>query len=198
MKPVTRGEVLGIAEYEMVREPFRRRVLEEKKRRRIALGDHASLLFETHDSVLLQVQEMLRTERITREAAVVHEIETYNDLVPRDGELSCTLFVEVDDPDARAALLERLAGLERSVRFEVGAERAGATFDAARVYPDRASAVNYFKFALTRAARDGVLSAARGEALAPEVAFVVDHAAYPVRALLSRATLAALAEDLES
>lgn len=87
MKPIERGEVLGIAEYEKIREHFRERVIGEKKLRRVQLGPKATALFENRDTVLLQIQEMLRTERITREAAILHEIETYNQLLPGNDEL---------------------------------------------------------------------------------------------------------------
>jgi hypothetical protein len=66
MKPIERGEVLGLAEYEAIRDRFRARVIEEKKARRTTLGDRASCLFENRDTVLMQIQEMLRTERISR------------------------------------------------------------------------------------------------------------------------------------
>ena len=61
------------------------------------------MVFENHDTVLLQIQEMLRTERITAEAGILHELETYNELVPGPGELSATLFVEIADRDTHAA-----------------------------------------------------------------------------------------------
>ena len=35
--------------------------------------------------------------------AVLHEIETYNQLVPADGELSATVMIEIDDRDTRDA-----------------------------------------------------------------------------------------------
>ena len=38
MKPVERGEILGLADYEAVRDAFRNRVIAEKKLRRVALG----------------------------------------------------------------------------------------------------------------------------------------------------------------
>ncbi|MGH7294287.1 MAG: DUF3501 family protein, partial [Polyangiaceae bacterium] len=93
MKPIERGEILGLAEYERVREQFRARVIALKKHRRVAVGPKATAVFENRDTVLLQIQEMLRTERITREEAVQHEIDTYNELVPRAGEVSCTLMI---------------------------------------------------------------------------------------------------------
>ena len=104
-KPIERGEVLGLAEYEAVRPHFRARVIEEKKRRRVSLGPRASALFESRDTVLLQIQEMLRTERITRDSAVQHEIDTYNEFIPGDRELSCTVMIEIADKDEREKLL---------------------------------------------------------------------------------------------
>src|ERR1700733_11761094 len=97
MRPIERGEILGLAEYEQVRERFRTRVIEQKKRRRVQVGPKTSAVFENRDTVLLQIQEMLRTERITRPAAVQHELDTYNELVPAADELSCTLMIEIPD-----------------------------------------------------------------------------------------------------
>src|SRR6187402_344807 len=101
MNPVDRSELLGLAAYEQIRERFRQRVIGLKKRRRIEVGRHMSLVFENHDTVLLQVQEMLRTERISDERAIEHELSTYNELIPAPGGVSCTLFIEYDDPKLR-------------------------------------------------------------------------------------------------
>ena len=81
MRKVERGELLGLAEYEQIRPQFRSRIIAEKTERRLVAGE-VSVTFENHDTVLFQIQEMLRTERITKEAAIDHEIETYNELVP--------------------------------------------------------------------------------------------------------------------
>src|SRR3974390_3479199 len=105
MKRIERGEILGLAEYEQVRERFRARVVAEKKARRVQLGPVVSVLFENHDTVLLQIQEMLRTERITKPAAIQHEIDTYNELVPGPDELSCTLMIEIPEKAERDAFL---------------------------------------------------------------------------------------------
>src|SRR5580693_2698209 len=111
MEPIDRNEILGLADYEIVRERFRARVIAEKKHRRIMLGPNASAVFENRDTVLLQIQEMLRTERITRLAAVEHELDTYNELVPRADELSCTLMIEIADKAERDAFLRAAKGL---------------------------------------------------------------------------------------
>ena len=122
MKKVERNELLPLGDYEAVRGPFRNRVIAEKKRRRVKLGEHMSVVFENHDTVLLQIQEMLRTERISKEAAIAHELNTYNELVPDDDELSMTLFIEIVDKAERERMLKALAGMETQVFIEADGE----------------------------------------------------------------------------
>ena len=194
MKTIERGEVLGLAEYETIRPHFRARVIDEKKRRRVAVGPRATALFENRDTVLLQIQEMLRTERITRDAAIQHEIDTYNEFIPGDRELSCTVMLEIDDKDEREAFLVEARGIEDAFAIVVDGERAASHTTPDRLLPDRASAVIYLKMKLSERAAEAVKAAARGEAHA--IALEVDHAAYRASATLSREVIAALAEDL--
>lgn len=192
MKRVERSEILSLGEYETVREPFRRRVIEEKRRRRVAIGGEMSAVFENHDTVLLQIQEMLRTERITREDAVRHELDTYNELVPSDDELSMTLFVEIADRDTRERRLVELAGLEESVALEidgVSIPAKGEARDGARA--GRTTAVHYFRLTLP----SGAAARLRTRDVT-DVALAVNHPAYSVRVPLSRETVAELASDL--
>lgn len=191
MQPIQRNEILPIGEYEAIRPRFRARVIEEKKPRRVKIGEHLSAVFENRDSVLLQIQEMLRTERITSEPAIQHEIDTYNDLVPGEGQLSVTLFVEIGDKELRDRMLVELAGLEDSIAIEVDGER----FPVAGPRPDgfmegRTTAVHYLKTTLSPAA------IAQVKARQAKAALVVSHPKYDARADLGPATLARLAEDL--
>lgn len=189
MKPIERSEILDLGAYEQIRERFRARVIEEKKARRLALGSNITLLFENRDTVLFQIQEMLRTERISAEKAVLHEIETYNELVPGDSELSATIFVEYDDRAEREAMLEKLAGLEDKFYVLVEGERQKVVPDARNDRRDRTTAVHYVKFPLSPAA----VRAIREK---KPVRIGVDHPAYTAENELSPATVAALAEDL--
>jgi hypothetical protein len=191
MDVIQRNEILPLGDYETIRPRFRARVLEEKRPRRIKLGAHFSVLFENRDSVLLQIQEMLRTERITSEPAIRHEIETYNDLVPGAGQVSVTLFVEIADKELRDRLLVELAGLEDSLFLEVDGERFA--FSGKR--PDgwvegRTTAVHYLK------ATPSAAATARVVARQARVALVLAHPRGAERADLAPATLAKLAEDL--
>lgn len=190
MRPIQRNEVLGIGDYEGIREPFRARVIAEKRLRRVAISEHLSGTFENRDSVLLQIQEMLRTERITSESGVLHEIETYNDLLPGPSQLSLTLFVEIPDKALRDEMLVQLAGLERHIAVRVDGElfRARGAREDARA--DRTTAVHYFKFDLSAAATEAMRAASAA------VAIVVDHPAHLVDKPLGGPTLRALADDL--
>ncbi|MBK9000289.1 MAG: DUF3501 family protein [Myxococcales bacterium] len=189
MKPVSRSEILDLGAYEQIRDRFRARVIEDKKARRARIGSNMSVLFENHDTALFQIQEMLRTERISAEKAVLHEIETYNELVPGDSELSATIFVEYDDRAEREAMLEKLAGLEDKFYVLVEGERQKVVPDARNDRRDRTTAVHYVKFPLSPAA----VRAIREK---KPVRIGVDHPAYTAENELSPATVAALAEDL--
>ncbi|WP_437816892.1 DUF3501 family protein [Sorangium sp. So ce1078] len=191
MRPIDRNEVLGIGEYEAIRERFRNRIIEEKRPRRVRIGDHLTAVFENRDSVLFQIQEMLRTERITSESGILHEIETYNDLLPGEGQLSLTLFVEIPDRALRDQMLVELVGLEDTVSLEVDgvAARAHGKRDGA-ILEDRTTAVHYLKVDLPAEAQAAI------KARKATVALVVAHPRYAVKAPLGRATLDRLAEDL--
>ena len=190
MKRVERTEILELGAYEEIREPFRRRIIELKRLRRVPLGPNMTILFENHDTALYQIQEMLRTERITREDAVLHELETYNELVPGSGELSATLFVEYPEREERERMLVALAGLEHTFYMEVSGERLKVQNVTHGVMPDRTTAVQYTKILLTDSARAALAS---GRAT---VAFGVEHAAYRARAELLPRTVEELASDL--
>jgi len=192
MKKVDRKELLDLGEYEKIREPFRNRMILQKKRRRVSVGPHMTFIFENHDTVLLQIQEMLRTERISAEKAIAHELETYNELVPGDGELSATLMIEYDDAAERRAALDAMADLEAFVTFEVGDARFVSRFrPLPGEEPGRLPAVNYLSFTPGKAVSADVRS---GDAV---VRLVVSHPAYGQAQELSAQTREELADDLD-
>lgn len=196
MKPIDPGEILPLADYEAVRERFRARVIAEKRRRRLSIGPWASAVFENRDTVLLQIQEMVRTERITRAAAIQHEIDTYNELLPGDSELSCTLMVEIDDRAEREAFLVKAKGFESHVWLVAAGNRVAARSKERTANAERTTAVHYLKFALPKEAADAIRGAPRTgwSALVLEV----EHPAYSHRAELPAETIASLAEDLDN
>jgi hypothetical protein len=198
MRRIERGEVLGLAEYEAIRDRFRPRVIAEKKARRVEVGPHVSALFENRDSVLLQIQEMLRTERITREAAIKHEMDTYNELVPDVDELSCTVMVEIPEKAERDAFLVAAAGLEDQVWLVAGSDRLRArTRGREGSESGRTTAVHYLKFALPRPVADSLRASTERATTPMQLRLSIEHPAYFAEVVLAGETVLALGEDLK-
>ena len=198
MKPIERSELLGLAEYEKVREHFRGRIIAEKRARRVALGPNASCVFENRDTALMQIQEMLRTERITRPAAIDHEVETYNQLVPGDHELSATVLVEIDEKADRETFLFEAKGLDRAFALVVDGTRCHGKHDEARESPDRTTAVHYLKFPLEPAAESALrdVLAKKRKPADVTIELVVEHPRYSAKTVLAASLVQSLAEDL--
>ena len=100
MKALTPDDIIPSADYERQREGFRARIIELKKRRRISVGPLITLVFENRETLLFQIQEMVRVEQIFDPAKVQEELDVYNALLPAAGEVSATLLIEITD-DAR-------------------------------------------------------------------------------------------------
>jgi hypothetical protein len=197
MNRVERNELLGLAEYEQLREQFRSRIIAEKRERRLQVADDISVIFENHDTVLFQIQEMLRTERITKEASVQHELDTYNELIPSRHELSATMFVEIPDRVLRDGRLSELVGLEDRIAIEVEGTQVRARNETRGVLPDRTTAVHYIKFPLGSDLSQKLVDAAR-TGREGTVLFTLDHPRLKVRKALPPAAVKSLAEDLET
>jgi hypothetical protein len=147
MRPLKREEILDLSTYERARAEIRPAVMEAKRRRRVHLGSHLTFLFENTATMRYQVQEMIRAERMVKEAEIRHELETYGELLGGPGELSATLLIEIPDPDERDRRLREWLELPGRVylRLEDG-ERVRPRFDARQVGTDRLSSVQYLKF----------------------------------------------------
>lgn len=196
MKPIDKAEVLGLADYEIIRDRFRSRVIEEKKVRRVQVGPSVSVLFENRDTILLQIQEMLRTERITRPSGVQHEIDTYNENVPGEDELSCTAMIEIVDAAQRETFLRAAVGFERHVALvALGEPVAARAIARDGQQADRTTAVHYLKFPLPRSVA-AALRAVKTASAAPELVLRIDHPVYQAQAKLPAQTVIAVGEDL--
>src|SRR5262245_39856834 len=119
MQKVALDEIHGLERYERERQEFRRRIIEMKKRRRVAVGHRVTFVFENHDTMLFQIQEMLRAERIADLDRVREEVEVYNALIPDAGELSATMLIEITDSDQVREELLRMLGINECVRLEI-------------------------------------------------------------------------------
>jgi hypothetical protein len=147
MKAVGRDEILDYESYEEQRASIREAVMRTKAERRIHVGPYLTFLFENHETIRYQVLEMVRAERMVKDAEIRHEIETYNELLGGRGELGATLLIELDDPAMRAEKLVRWLELpSRLYVLRSDGSRARARFDSRQLGDTRVSSVQYLKF----------------------------------------------------
>ena len=147
MRKVRREEIMDPATYERSRPEIRAGILEAKRVRRVHVCGALTLLFENTATIRYQIQEMVRAEKMMRDEDVRHELETYNELLGRQGELGVSLLIELPEPAERDRKLREWLALPRHVYVKVdGGEKVRATFDARQVGDDRLSSVQYLKF----------------------------------------------------
>ena len=116
---IERGSLLSLEAYARERASFRAKVIEHKKHRSVALGDHVTLLFEDELTIRYQVQEMLRIERIFEEEGIRDELDTYNPLIPDGANWKATMLIEYPDAGERQRRLAQLKGIEDRTWVEV-------------------------------------------------------------------------------
>jgi TusA-related sulfurtransferase len=191
MRKLEPADVLPLEEYRAARERFQVAVRAARVLRRVQVGERISLTFENRQTVLFQIQEMIRVEQLHNPVKIAEEVEVYNDLIADDGELRATFFVEITDRGRIRDNLDSLVGLEtEGLYLVVDGDRIPAEFEPGHAREDRISAVHYVRFPLN-AAQQAVLAASRGDARV-----VVEHPHYTAEAVLSPQTRAALVEDL--
>ncbi len=191
MKKVEISEILDIAQYEKVRDQFRRRIIDLKKRRRLAVGPSVTFVFEDHDTVLSQIQEMMRAERIVDEEAIQDEIDTYNQLLPEHNQLAATMFIELRDPGRIDEGINRFLGANTGevTYLQIGDQRLAGDFAAGQSDDQRISAVQYVRFHFDDSQREAFVKGTG------EIRLVIDHPNYRHSAIIDRVLCQELAGD---
>jgi hypothetical protein len=191
VKPICRDDILDLTAYEKVRDRYRRRIIELKRPRRIGVGERLTFLFENRDTVLFQIQEMLRAERIVDEDKIEAELEVYNELIPADSELSATLMIEIPEMALIRQELDRLIGIDEHAWLDVGDATVRARFDSKQFEEDRISAVQYVRFPLG----PGLATPFKDPAV--PVRLRVAHPNYAAQTPIEGESRASLTRDLE-
>ncbi|MGC9960838.1 MAG: DUF3501 family protein [Acidimicrobiales bacterium] len=193
MSKLTLDEIADLRAYERGRDVFRREVSALKKLRRVAIGPLVTVVFENRTTMLFQIQEMVRAEKMATDEQVQGELDIYNPLIPEAGELSLTLFVELQNEAELRTWLPKLVGIERSLELRIGdpATTIAAAVDrehAAQLTRDEVTAsVHYVRFQLDEAERTAF---GRGP-----VTMALTHPAYSYAVELSDETRASLLAD---
>lgn len=148
MTPLTQDDLLSHAEYETQRQTFRQRIIALKKRRRISLGPLVTMVFENRETIQFQIQEMVRIERIFDSHKIQEELDVYNALIPKHGELSATLFIEITEDEGIQPTLNSFQNLDRdrTLAIHVGNQTVFAEFEAGHSKEDKISAVHFIRF----------------------------------------------------
>lgn len=189
MHTISRADIKGPAIYDQIRDDYRKRIIELRRHRRAEVGDLVFLTFENRLTLIAQIEEMLRAERITSDEGIQAEIDVYNELMPTDDSLSATLFLALPRDGDKQAAMQRLVGLDEHVIIHIGDHAIRADFEPGRSTEDRISAVQYTRFPLTPDAKRALCTP--GTKLAIEI----DHPSYSHRAELGEDVRASLAAD---
>ena len=192
MKPLELSEILNLVEYEKVRAARRREIVALKQARRVSVGRYLTFVFENRATVWFQIQEMVRVERIVDESKIAEEVEVYNALLPRPGELAATLMIEIAEASEIKPVLDRLLGIDTRdyVKLTVGPHVIVGEFESGHSDEERGklSAVHFVRFALP--------PDARARFSASEDALIVEHPNERARAVLSDESKRSLLDDL--
>ena len=192
IRSLTREDLLPVEEYEKVRRQRRANILDIKRRRRVAIGPHATFYFESYDTMWYQVHEMLRIEG-GGARQVDEEIEAYAPLVPAGQELVATLMFEIKDAVQRDRELRKLGGVEEAVFLSINGERIAAVPEGDTDRTNAAgktSAVHFLRFPVSEQL------ASHFKQGGCEAILGIRHPEYAHMAALTEATRSELVGDL--
>ena len=120
-KEILKSDIMSLDIYTKQRKELRKSIVNFKINRRISLGPYATFYFESYETMLAQVQEMLYIEKGGDEQ-LKDELAAYNPLIPDGKELIATLMFEIDNPVSRSAFLSKVGGIEKNVFMKVDGE----------------------------------------------------------------------------
>ncbi len=150
-KKIQKEDIMPLDVYIGKRRELRKSIVDYKKNRRVALGPYATFYFESYETMLAQVQEMLYIEK-GGDKQLQDELSAYNPLIPNGKELTATLMFEIDNPISRAAFLGKVGGIEETVFMKINGEKIKAVpeEDVDRTSTEgKASSVQFIHFNFT-------------------------------------------------
>ena len=190
-KEIQKEDIIPLDMYIEKRRELRKNILDFKKNRRIALGPYATFYFESYETMLAQVQEMLYIEKGGDEQ-LKDELSAYNPLIPNGKELTATLMFEIDNPISRAAFLGKVGGIEETVFMKINGERIKAVpeEDVDRTSAEgKASSVQFIHFNFS----DDQIE--KFQSNSSEIELGIDHKEYSHSTKLTKENIASLSAD---
>ena len=190
-REIQKSDIMPLDAYIKDRKELRKNIVNFKKNRRVALGPYATFYFESYETMLAQVQEMLYIEKGGDEQ-LHDELIAYNPLIPNGKELTATLMFEIDNPISRAAFLGKVGGIEEMVFMKLNGEtiKAIPEEDVDRTSVEgKASSVQFIHFNFT----DEQIEKFKSNDVNIELG--MDHKEYSHTTKLSKENIASLSAD---
>ena len=190
-REIQKSDIMPLDAYIKNRKELRKNIVNFKKNRRVALGPYATFYFESYETMLAQVQEMLYIEKGGDEQ-LHDELIAYNPLIPNGKELTATLMFEIDNPISRATFLGKVGGIEEMVFMKLNGEtiKAVPEEDVDRTSAEgKASSVQFIHFNFT----DEQIQKFKSNDVNIELG--MDHKEYSHTTKLSKENIASLSED---
>jgi hypothetical protein len=190
-REIQKEDIIPLDVYTEKRRELRKSIVDYKKNRRVALGPYATFYFESYETMLAQVQEMLYIEKGGDEQ-LQDELSAYNPLIPKGKELTATLMFEIDNPISRAAFLGKVGGIEETVFMKIDGEKIKAVpeEDVDRTSAEgKASSVQFIHFNFT----DDQIE--KFQSNSSEIELGIDHKEYSHSTKLSKENIASLTTD---
>ena len=190
-KEIQKEDIIPLDMYIEKRRELRKNIVDFKKNRRIALGPYATFYFESYETMLAQVQEMLYIEKGGDEQ-LKDELSAYNPLIPNGKELTATLMFEIDNPISRAAFLGKVGGIEQKVFMKINGERIKAVpeEDVDRTSAEgKASSVQFIHFNFSHDQIE------KFQSNSPEIELGIDHKEYSHYTKLTKENITSLSAD---
>jgi len=190
-REIHKNDIMPLDIYIKQRKKLRKDIVEFKKNRRISLGPYATFYFESYETMLAQIQEMLYIEKGGDEQ-LKDELEAYNPLIPNGKELVATLMFEIDNPISRATFLSKVGGIEEKVFMKIDGDliKAIPEEDVDRTTSDgKASSVQFVHFKFN----DGQIE--KFKTFSNKIELGIDHKEYSHTTKLTDITLKSLSAD---
>ena len=190
-KEIQKSDIMPLDIYVKQRKELRKNIVEFKKDRRISVGPYATFYFESYETMLAQVQEMLYIEKGGDEQ-LNDELTAYNPLIPNGKELIATLMFEIDNPISRAAFLGKVGGIEDNVIMKIDGKvvKALPEEDVDRTSAEgKASSVQFVHFKFND------LQIEKFKSLSSKIEVGIDHMEYSHSTTLNEISVKSLSED---
>ena len=190
-REIQQSDIMPLDIYIKQRKELRKNIVEFKKDRRISVGPYATFYFESYETMLAQVQEMLYIEKGGDEQ-LKDELTAYNPLIPNGKELIATLMFEIDSPISRATFLGKVGGIEGNVFMKIDGKvvKAIPEEDVDRTSAaGKASSVQFVHFKFND------LQIEKFKSGTSKIEVGIDHTEYSHSTTLNEISIKSLSED---